>query len=500
MSDETQATDGGEQGPLLSMGVSAATGRPLESRRPEELGNWVRAGAGSVDVAAAGGLAAAAGEAPKAFAAIGGMDANNLGEAGWGVVFAPGVDPAIREALAPLIEHRRQQVGEPALFRVFEGPEAPRPDETVLGWLRRRNVGFDVVNPWDGVPFYLMLVAPPEAVSFEFQYMLDLYWAAGRVWFPTVEEFRRYAESVVAYETAVSVPTRREAVLFAPAHDFDAATQLFTEQVAAPLWHSTAPPGALGERRKFTRRAIQGEAATKEGLASILRGSGGGAGPSVLFSGSHGMEFPSGDPRQRECQGALVCQDWPGYGSIGPEHWFGAADVPGDARIHGMIHVLFACHGGGCPERDNFDRLNGTPRVIAPGPFLARLPQALLAHPGGGALAVLAHVERAWSYSFQTGKGRPRVQGFRSVLEQLMMGMRIGKSTDDFNVRWAALSTHLAERQLDAAHGGAVDPGELGRIWVARDDARNYIIHGDPAVRLRVEDMPVTTAPAGGGH
>jgi hypothetical protein len=92
----------------------------------------------------------------------------------------------------------------------------------------------------------------------------------------------------------------------------------------------------------------------------------------LLFSGSHGVECTFDDTRQPEAQGAIVCQDWDGFGKIQEEHWFAGSDLPTDAKLHGV----------------------------------------------------------------------------------------------------------------------EVPMRRLGNLWVARDDARNFMTLGDPAVRLRVEDMP----------
>jgi hypothetical protein len=201
------------------------------------------------------------------------------------------------------------------------------------------------------------------------------------------------------------------------------------------------------------------------------------------------MSFRPDDPRQEASQGALVTQDWSGYGKIEKQHYFDASELPAHAKVHGIVHFLFACYGGGCPQHDNFNRLDGAPRQIANRPMLARLPQALLAHPEGGALAVVAHVDRAWSYSFRSGK-MSQTQGFRDVIGRMMRGERLGQATDQFNIRWAALSTELSEMLDQMRLGLQVDPKRLASQWVARDDARNYVLFGDPAVRLRVEDMP----------
>ena len=115
----------------------------------------------------------------------------------------------------------------------------------------------------------------------------------------------------------------------------------------------------------------------------------------------------------------------------------------------------------------------------------------MLAHPGGGALASIGHIDRAWSYSFVSERNRGQVQGFRDVLTLLVRGHRLGFATDQFNIRWSALSTDLTEVLADKRNGAEIPAATLANRWVARDDARNYVVLDDPAVQLRVDDMPV---------
>ncbi|MGE8367694.1 C25 family cysteine peptidase [Cupriavidus sp.] len=468
----------------IPLGIQADTGRPLAEIDAQAVAAFT---AHEHAERRAPERAAEKARQAETYAVLGDVDGDKLDEAGWGLLFPSDADPApYLDALAPLIAWRHREAGQ---VTIFQGADGCLPGESAATWLARHKVSLNVVDPALGVPYYLVLVGPPDKISFAFQYTLDLYWAVGRLDFPQLADFRSYADSVTAYETMASVTARRRIALFATCHDFDRATQLLTRQLATPLSLGTAQAKALGERQGFAMQALLGEAATKSALAEVLRGKGPDGPPALLFTGSHGMGFRADDARLAGAQGAIVCQDWPGYGAIGPEHWFGAQDVPDDAQCHGLIQFCFACYGAGCPEFDNFGRDAGAPARLAPAPFTARLPQRLLAHPHGGALAVLGHVDRAWAYGFQSERADPQTQGFRDVIGSLLRGERVGQATDRFNIRWAALSTELAELLRDRSAGAAVSDTEIALRWVARDDARNYVVLGDPAVRLRVRDI-----------
>jgi hypothetical protein len=353
--------------------------------------------------------------------------------------------------------------------------------------LSRLNVGFSIVDPLLGVPLYLLIVGSPEEIPFEFQYLLDTYWSVGRLDFDTPADYRAYVDGVIGYETAPTVAQKKQIGFFNTKNPGDRPTGLLHNLVAQPMVVGSGSTRPLGERQGFKLVSLLGGDATKENLQTLLQGKMGEGLPALLYTGSHGLAVELEQPGQRERQGAIVCQNWEG-GPVSSEMSFSASDLPSEVRLDGLIHFFFACYGGGCPGVDNYSLgPDGKPVKIADSAFIARLPQAMLR---AGALAVFAHIDRAWAYSFITGRSAPQIQEFRDVMVRILKGERVGQASDQFNLRWAVLSAELSDAMRDKElFPEQVSELILANRWVARNDARNYLVLGDPAVRLRVEDM-----------
>jgi hypothetical protein len=399
-----------------------------------------------------------------------------VSRAGWGLVVPPGLDNGVRQALHPLLAHRKRQAT--GLFRddqrmvVAEGAD-------VDSFLDRNGADRGMVIP-RRLPYHLLIVGSPEEISFDFQHLLDANYSVGRLHFPDehgghdFDAYRRYARAVVDHEKR---PRRRpRATLFGVEND--EVTRWVGRGVIAHLaadesWQGTWPV-----------ETVTGPDATLPRLERLLCED---AAPGVLFTAGHGARVPYEDPeerpRQERLQGALEC--------AGGEHWLRADRFPEDADLTGLVPFLFACYSGGTPEHDSFpDRPDATPRRIAERPFVSALARKMLSHRKP-ALAVIGHVDRAWTDSFDWRRELPRdpeAKGqptpFALALRALTAGHPVGYAMDFFGQAWSDLSNRMDDRVRTARNGAPEEWSRVARLWRARQDARGFAVFGDPAVRV----------------
>jgi hypothetical protein len=411
---------------------------------------------------------------PEFLGPIDTVDPADLDAAGWGVIFPAGANPRIEEALKPLLSRRAEQAGERFRALVYH------PGESKQVFLARYGAGPGPVDPRH-VPYYLLIVGGPGEIPFSFQYQLDVQYAVGRLHFDGPHrpaKYARYAQSVIESEDG-AFHTARRAVLFGPCHPDDPVTQLTHDCLLHPLAEELTSR-LESEACGWNLCTVTGPDAGKERLLGLL---GGEEKPALLFTAGHGVGFRRNDRRQRLEQGALVSQDWKGPGSgISPECYVSAQDLSGEGEPQGLLAFHFGCYSAATPADNNFlHRGDHEPRTLARTSFVAGLPQRLLSHPNGGALAVVGHVDRAWGYSFYWPLAHQQLQVFADALHRLLQGDRLGWALEPFNLRYAELASDVLQQP---AAGNQEDLLQEAALWTALLDARNYVILGDPAVRL----------------
>jgi hypothetical protein len=419
-------------------------------------------------------------------------DPKAIAQAGWGVITAQDEDPAVLEALQPLLDLRREQAGE--TYYQYVGSKGTHrgyyAGESKKAFLEGR--GAEPFGPADPkyAPYYLLIVGDPTKIPFKFQYQLDIQYAVGRIHFRSPDEYARYAQNVVRAESGRD-PLRlpRRAVFFGVDHNERDATHLSANHLVRPLTQQLrelSRESNLG----WEMQSLLSADATKANLTSLLNGT---QMPALLFTASHGVGFESGDYRQADHQGALLCQDWQGPASDQDleDAYYSADDVESSANLSGLMAFHFACYSAGTPQHNNYSiaRDTNVAPQIAPHDFVARLPHRLMLN---GALAVVGHVERAWgvsiAYSRRSLKDDRHLATYRSTLRRLMDGHPVGSALEYINEKYGEYSAELTRgveaRELELED--APDDYEMVRLWRANNDARNYVVLGDPAARLPV--------------
>jgi hypothetical protein len=408
-------------------------------------------------------------------AVIFGRDPERLDEVGWALVAADDVDAEVMEALTPLRDRRRSQAGD--LYRELWGPEnGVRASDDSQAFLIRHGVDANDVADPEQLPYYVLLVGGPDRIGFSFQSQLGVQRAVGRLHFDTPAEYGRYAANVVAAETSPPpVSSASRVHVFATRNPGDLPTALSASRLAAPL---------VQEMKGKSRVTFDiGEGATKHRLQDLVQGNGR---LDLLFTATHGLGLVG--PDQRDVQGALVCQDWLGELHAGAQltgaEYLAGGDLDAGRAISPTVVFSFGCYTAGTPHVTDFPD-DPNPAASADPPFVARLAQRLLAHPRGGCLAFVGHVDRAWNLSFLFKGIKPRILPFSSSIGALLTGIPLGMAMEYVTLRYATTATELVNLlQKIRAWNFAVDDRELAYLWLATNDARNFLIVGDPAIRL----------------
>lgn len=411
----------------------------------------------------------------------------------WGVI-APAGDDGDRliDAIAPLIERRRHQQGSVPVYRV---PARMTVDEAAR-WKKRMFRSAADVD--DDLPRYQLIVGDLDQVPLAVQQVQATDGFVGRIAFDGLAGYRAYADKVVRWEDRPAPETEGHAILHA-VRDGTSATRRGYEALIAPGEDILRRRRTAGDVRYGELRVTGSERPTPDELwaaAATDR-------PGVLLSLGHGVGVPraarGGAERQRREQGAL---------SFGRGGVMTGADVAGRGLLPGGMWLAVACFGAGTAEASDYRHWLDTLRraghvgseighvldtLAHDRPFVAALPKAALADPGGP-LAFVGHVDLAWAYSFFDLDDRPRRRPGRlvGVIQALLNRHRAGVAVHKLMRFFAEVNTELtALEDAWTRAGGPIDDRERarrGHLWMLRQDLAGYVLLGDPAVQLPISD------------
>ncbi|HEX8201228.1 MAG TPA: hypothetical protein VF590_12135, partial [Isosphaeraceae bacterium] len=184
----------------------------------------------------------------------------DVAAAGWAVVLPIATPDAVRQAIERLVAHRRDQTRVPAERCLVLDY---RPGQSLADWLRGLGAHLADIEP-TRLPYYVTLVGGPEAIPFEFQSLLDVNHAVGRIAFDRPEQYLRYVEGLIEYETARAAPHGREVLYWGPRNRDDRATHLSADCLVRPLHDGVPAAGgqpalpAIAGQRGFRSRHLGG--------------------------------------------------------------------------------------------------------------------------------------------------------------------------------------------------------------------------------------------------
>lgn len=409
-------------------------------------------------------------------------DLGNPREVGW-TFLVNSNDPQrdeIIKTLQPLAKHRNMK--DPNSPLMIDFPPDSGINADWYWWLEENYKHPDIEKP----PHYILLVGGPEYIPFHFQSFLDIAASVGRVAFDSIKDLQTYVEKIIRLETADSPVIDREVLYFATDEGSSDPTYYSCLYMATPLADYSK------NTCKFRTHKLMKDDATKEKFIKLLKMTK----PSLIYTASHGVGAPQEDlETQKKYNGAICCQPSPGQSF--QESLFSGEDIPLNRPfLEGSIFFQFACFSYGTPRRSDFAHWLGDQTLNSKEDFIAALPKKLIAHPKGP-IAYIGHVDTAWLHSFADpdhpmiiDRWHSRILPFKKAVEVLLNVQPIGLAMESMNEAYNFGNQRLTSIWDYIERGRyKMNPERHSRLvdtFIKRSDAQNYMIFGDPAVRLRI--------------
>ncbi len=432
-------------------------------------------------------------------------DPNSLPDQRWGIIVPEGlIGERLAQIVAPLRAARKEQQGaEPIVFKAPAGMTA----EQAAAWWG------DVYHSEDiklaDRPRYLLILGDADQITWEAQQRFASSAFVGRLAFANDADYEAYVHKILACERAERAKMSNPRAVFHTVRDGTAATSAGHRGLMVPTVEEATTgykthefPASkildLTERDNVSPDDFLREAQSRE--------------PTMLFSISHGLgaaKDASGE-EQRRIQGAM---------SFGGSTKITAEDVAGRPFLPGGAWFFFACFSAGTPSESAYHHwllaLKNAGMRVRPAdieavlatlpkngqpPFVAALPRAALANPDGP-LAVMGHVDLAWTFSFQDvgGSNKYKPARFQEVFRAIVDHKRIGCGYSDLQRTYTDANTDLTimfdkEERMRARNEPIPQDKaremKKGSLWMLRQDLTAYVLLGDPAARVTASPSP----------
>ncbi len=370
----------------------------------------------------------------------------------------------IERAIEPLVKHRAG--------RILTTPKLTVNTRGSKEWIEK------CVRE-GSLPKYLLICDSFENIELEFQFILNAFLVTGRLWFDNIANYETYTKKVLDVEKNNFAYNRKDLTMASPLDD-PVTSQDFEEIIQPIITANNSFRFNQLFRNRFSKQSLMESAKSSRFLALYC----------------HGVGLKDEDfSRNPQYQGSFVLD----FNSNNETGLLTPEDVTSEPFVPSGILFSPACLAGGTQADSDFAswiKRNGLTPYLGQDTGISAISSTLLGSSVGPVAALMHFDISLCGPMFNPHNGQFDLQKriHHNFVKNLIEGQTIGKATKLF--RSAAGAFYAQAFKLFGQVAGSVsfmgrdEPNisdfvrSMNQRHVTATDMRNYIILGDPAVKL----------------